>query len=72
MNEINTSSVVSPQEWETARQDLLVKEKDLTRARDALAAERRRMPRMTVDKEYAFEGPDGAACSICSRGGRSW
>ncbi len=36
---------------------MLVKEKELTRARDALAAERRRMPRMAVDKEYAFEGP---------------
>jgi predicted dithiol-disulfide oxidoreductase (DUF899 family) len=51
--------VVSPQEWETARRELLVKEKELTRARDALAAERRRMPRMAVDKDYAFEGPNG-------------
>ena len=38
---------------------MLVKEKELTRARDALAAERRRMPWMAVEKEYAFEGPDG-------------
>ena len=38
-----------------------MKEKELTRARDALAAERRRMPRMAVEKEYAFEGPDGPA-----------
>ncbi len=53
--------IVSPQEWEAARQTLLVKEKDLTRAHDALAAERRRMPRMAVEKEYAFEGPDGPA-----------
>jgi predicted dithiol-disulfide oxidoreductase (DUF899 family) len=51
--------VVSPVEWEAARQELLVKEKELTRARDALAAERRRMPRMEVEKEYRFEGPDG-------------
>jgi predicted dithiol-disulfide oxidoreductase (DUF899 family) len=51
--------VVSPEEWEAARQELLVKEKELTRARDALAAERRRMPRMAVEKEYAFEGRDG-------------
>ena len=56
---MHTPSVVSPQEWETAREKLLVKEKDHTRARDALAAERRRMPWMSVDKEYAFEGPDG-------------
>src|SRR6201985_2948627 len=47
------------QEWETARQQLLVKEKELARARDAMAAERRRMPWLAVDKEYWFEGPDG-------------
>ena len=51
--------IVSPQEWETAREQLLVKEKELTRARDALAAERRRMPRMAVEKAYRFDGPDG-------------
>src|ERR1700709_2387916 len=51
--------IVSAQEWNDAREDLLVKEKDLTRARDALAAERRRMPRMAVDKEYRFETPGG-------------
>jgi predicted dithiol-disulfide oxidoreductase (DUF899 family) len=53
--------IVSPEEWATAREELLVKEKELTRARDALAAERRRMPRQTVTKEYSFEGPDGPA-----------
>ena len=53
--------IVSPQEWESAREQLLVKEKELTRARDALAAERRRMPRMAVTKEYRFEGPGGPA-----------
>jgi len=58
---MNVPPIVSPQEWESARQELLVKEKELTRARDALAAERRRMPRMAVDKQYAFEGPDGPA-----------
>jgi len=51
--------VVSPQEWDAAREELLVKEKELVRARDALAAERRRMPRMAVEKDYRFEGPDG-------------
>jgi predicted dithiol-disulfide oxidoreductase (DUF899 family) len=51
--------VVSPDEWQAARQELLVKEKELTRVRDALAAERRRMPRVAVEKEYRFEGPDG-------------
>ena len=56
---MKTPPVVSPEEWEAARARLLVKEKELTRARDALAAERRRMPRTKVDKDYAFEGPDG-------------
>jgi predicted dithiol-disulfide oxidoreductase (DUF899 family) len=53
--------VVSAKEWEAARQQLLVKEKELTRARDALAAERRRMPWLAVEKEYKFEGPKGEA-----------
>jgi predicted dithiol-disulfide oxidoreductase (DUF899 family) len=51
--------IVSPSEWNAARQELLVKEKALTRARDALAAERRRMPRMAVTKDYLFDGPSG-------------
>lgn len=56
---MNLPPVVSPEEWNAAREELLVKEKELTRARDALAAERRRMPRQAVTKEYRFEGPDG-------------
>jgi predicted dithiol-disulfide oxidoreductase (DUF899 family) len=56
-----TTPVVSPAEWEAARQELLVKEKEATRASDALAAERRRLPRVLVDKEYVFDGPDGKA-----------
>jgi len=56
---MNLPPVVSAEEWKAAREDLLVKEKELTRARDALAAERRRMPRLAVEKEYRFEGPDG-------------
>jgi predicted dithiol-disulfide oxidoreductase (DUF899 family) len=51
--------IVSPQDWEAARQQLLVREKALTRARDALAAERRRMPWQAVEKPYQFEGPQG-------------
>ena len=58
---MDTPPIVSPQEWEAARQQLLVKEKELTRARDALAAERRRMPWLAVEKEYEFEGPAGKA-----------
>ena len=58
---MHTPPVVSPQAWEAARKQLLVKEKAHTRARDALAAERRRMPWMAVEKAYAFEGPAGKA-----------
>ncbi len=62
--------IVSPREWQSAREELLVKEKELTRARDALAAERRRMPRMAVEKEYRFEGPDGPASLLDLFAGR--
>ena len=58
---MKTPPIVSPQEWTAAREALLVKEKELTRARDALAAERRRMPWMAVEKDYRFEGPTGPA-----------
>jgi predicted dithiol-disulfide oxidoreductase (DUF899 family) len=51
--------VVSSKEWIEARKALLVKEKELTRARDALSRERRELPWMTVDKEYELEGPNG-------------
>ncbi len=56
---MNLPPVVSPEEWAAAHAELLVKEKELTRARDALAAERRRMPREAVTKDYRFQGPDG-------------
>src|SRR5262244_4050769 len=58
---MHTPPVVSPQAWEAARKHLLVTEKAQTRARDALAAERRRMPWMAVEAAYAFEGPAGKA-----------
>src|SRR5438045_7821162 len=60
-SKMNRPKIVSPPEWEAARQQLLVKEKELTRARDALAAERRRMPWLAVEKEYEFDGPKGKA-----------
>jgi predicted dithiol-disulfide oxidoreductase (DUF899 family) len=62
--------IVSPAEWEAAREQLLVKEKELTRARDALAAERRRMPRMAVEQDYRFEGPHGPASLLDLFAGR--
>ena len=56
---MHTPPIVSPREWATAHQELLVKEKRHTRARDALAAERRRMPWQAVEQDYAFIGPEG-------------
>jgi predicted dithiol-disulfide oxidoreductase (DUF899 family) len=67
---MNAPPIVSPQEWDAAREELLVKEKELTRARDALAAERRRMPRMAVEKAYRFEGPAGPATLVDLFAGR--
>src|SRR6188472_3880464 len=51
--------IVSREEWLAARRELLAKEKELTRARDALNTERRRLPMVRVEKEYVFEGPEG-------------
>jgi predicted dithiol-disulfide oxidoreductase (DUF899 family) len=58
-SQMKTPPIVSPQEWAAAREQMLVKEKAVTRAHDALAAERRRMPWMAVEKAYAFDGPVG-------------
>jgi predicted dithiol-disulfide oxidoreductase (DUF899 family) len=57
--EMNLSPIVSREEWERARAKLLEKEKAATKARDALAAERRRLPRVRIEKQYEFEGPNG-------------
>ena len=51
--------VVSREQWLEARLALLAQEKELTRRRDALNAERRRLPMVRVEKEYVFDGPDG-------------
>ena len=56
--------VVSQDEWLAARQKLLAKEKELTRTRDALMAERRRLPMVLVEKDYRFDGPDGEAALV--------
>ena len=61
---MHTPPIVSRQDWDAAREQLLVKEKAAMRAHDALAAERRRMPWMVVDKAYAFIGPKGKASLI--------
>jgi predicted dithiol-disulfide oxidoreductase (DUF899 family) len=52
--------IVSQAEWQAAREKLLAKEKGLTLALDALAAERRRLPMVKIENAYRFEGPDGA------------
>ena len=53
--------VVSRDEWLVARKELLAKEKEATRARDALNGERRRLPMVKIEKDYVVEGPDGEA-----------
>ena len=56
---MKTPPIVSAEEWEAAWRQMLVREKELTRARDALVAERRRMPWLAVEKDYMFDGPEG-------------
>ncbi|MEU8249697.1 DUF899 domain-containing protein [Nonomuraea sp. NPDC048916] len=58
---MNRPRIVSDQEWQTARDMLLTEEKELTRALDAVAARRRRMPMVRIGKDYRFDGPDGSA-----------
>ena len=58
---MNLPQVVSRDEWLTARKELLAKEKEATRARDALRAERQALPMVEIEKEYTFEGPEGPA-----------
>src|SRR4051812_1538205 len=67
---MKTPPIVSPQQWDAERERMLLKEKELTRARDALAAERRRMPWMAVEKAYRFEGPNGPASLLDVFAGR--
>ncbi len=55
----NLPAVVSREEWFAARRELLAKEKELTRLRDRVNADRRRLPMVRIDKPYTFEGPDG-------------
>jgi predicted dithiol-disulfide oxidoreductase (DUF899 family) len=58
---MNLPPIVSETEWQAALDAHPAGEKEATRARDALAAERRRLPRVLIDKDYAFDGPDGTA-----------
>lgn len=60
-NKLNHPQIVSHEEWLVAREALLKKEKAATRAKDALSAERRRLPMVKIEKAYTFEGPNGQA-----------
>lgn len=57
---MNRPPVVAVEQWQAARDALLVKEKELTRALDALAAQRRRLPMVRLDTDYRFTAPDGS------------
>lgn len=57
----NLPNVVSRDEWLIERKELLERERELTRVRDQLNAERRRLPMVEITKDYAFQGPDGEA-----------
>jgi predicted dithiol-disulfide oxidoreductase (DUF899 family) len=56
--------IVTPEQWRAAREALLEQEKAHTRARDALAAERRRMPMIRVEKDYRFTAPGGGDATL--------
>ena len=68
---MSLSKVVSRDEWLVARKQLLAQEKELTRQRDALNADRRRLPMVEIDEPYTFDGPDGAATLLDLFDGRS-
>src|SRR5438876_8664690 len=57
--QMNHSEIVSETEWLVARKDLLVREKEFSRQRDALSAARRQLPMVKIDKEYVFDGLKG-------------
>ncbi|HYX12599.1 MAG TPA: DUF899 family protein, partial [Candidatus Acidoferrum sp.] len=63
-------TIVTREEWLEARKTYLAKEKEFTRLRDRLSAERRALPWVRVDKPYVFEGPSGKATLADLFGGR--
>jgi predicted dithiol-disulfide oxidoreductase (DUF899 family) len=63
--------VVSRDEWLAARQEFLRKEKEFTRLRDQLSAERRALPWVKVEKDYVFDGPNGKVTLAELFGGNS-
>jgi RNA polymerase sigma-70 factor (ECF subfamily) len=69
-NVMETPPIVTAEEWDAAYERLHAQERELTRARDAMAAARRRMPWVEVEKDYEFEGPDGKVRLVDLFGGR--
>jgi predicted dithiol-disulfide oxidoreductase (DUF899 family) len=61
---VSRPQIVSREEWQRARDRLLVKEKAATKARDALSAERRRLPMVRIDKDYVFDGPENGGGKV--------
>jgi predicted dithiol-disulfide oxidoreductase (DUF899 family) len=70
-NRTSEHPIVSPEEWLPLRQDLLRKEKELTRLRDDLNAERRKLPWVRVEKNYVFDTPGGKVSLANLFAGRS-
>ena len=68
---MTTHEVVSKDEWLKARKRLLAKEKEFTRMRDQLSAERRALPWLRIDKDYSFDGPNGRETLVQLFGDRS-
>ena len=63
-SELNLPTIVDRAQWQKARDELMAKEKAATHARDALAAERRRLPMVQVEKSYLFDSPRGKVALI--------
>jgi predicted dithiol-disulfide oxidoreductase (DUF899 family) len=70
-NQISEHPIVSPEQWTPLRKELLRKEKELTRLRDRLNAERRELPWVRVERNYFFEAPGGKVSLADLFGGRS-
>jgi len=68
---VDNPKVVSRDEWLAARKKLLAKEKQLTRERDAIAAERRQLPWVKVEKNYVFDSTSGKKALADLVGGKS-
>ncbi len=68
---MNSPAIVSREEWLAARKELLAREKQFDRERDALSARRRALPMVEITEPYVFDGPNGAASLVDLFDGRS-